>query len=110
MNEAKRILIAEDDENDAELILKAMEKYNITNEVVVVEDGAEALDYLYRRGDYKARAEGNPVLVLLDIKMPRVNGLEVLQEIRADEQLKLIPTAMLTSSRQEGDLLVSYQL
>src|SRR5262245_57594545 len=110
MNEAKRILIAEDDENDAELILKAMEKYNITNEVVVVEDGAEALDYLYRRGDYEARAEGNPVLVLLDIKMPRVNGLEVLQEIRADEQLKMIPTAMLTSSRQEGDLLVSYQL
>jgi CheY-like chemotaxis protein len=110
MIEPKKILVAEDDENDAELILKALEKYNIANEVVMVEDGAEALDYLHRRGDYETRAAGNPILVLLDIKMPKVDGLEVLREIRADERLKLIPTAMLTSSRQEGDLLVSYQL
>ena len=110
MIEPKKILVAEDDENDAELILKALEKYNIANGVIVVEDGAEALDYLYRRGDYETRADGNPVLALLDIKMPKVDGLEVLREIRADERLKMIPTVMLTSSREEGDLLVSYQL
>ena len=110
MIEPKKILVAEDDENDAELILKALEKYNIANGVIIVEDGAEALDYLHRRGDYETRADGNPVLVLLDIKMPRVDGLEVLREIRADEKLKMIPAVMLTSSRQEGDLLVSYQL
>lgn len=110
MIEPKKILVAEDDVNDAELILAALDKYNIGNEVIIVEDGAEALDYLYRRGDYETRAEGNPVLALLDIKMPKVDGLEVLREIRNDERLKMIPTAMLTSSRQEGDLLVSYQL
>jgi CheY-like chemotaxis protein len=110
MTEPKKILVAEDDANDAELIITALEKYNIANEVIIVEDGAEALDYLHRRGDYEARAEGNPILVLLDIKMPKVDGLEVLREIRANERLKMIPTAMLTSSQQEGDLLVSYQL
>jgi CheY-like chemotaxis protein len=110
MVEPKKILVAEDDVNDAELIIAALERYNIGNEVIIVEDGAEALDYLHRRGDYEARTEGNPVLVLLDIKMPKVDGLEVLREIKADERLKMIPTAMLTSSRQEGDLLVSYQL
>ena len=110
MNEPRKILIAEDDENDAELILKALGRYNIANEVVVVEDGAEALDYLHRRGDYETRAEGNPVLTLLDIKMPKVDGLEVLREIRADERLKMIPAVILTSSRHEGDLLTSYQL
>jgi CheY-like chemotaxis protein len=110
MIEPKKILVAEDDVNDAELILAALGKYNIGNEVIIVEDGAEALDYLHRRGNYEMRAEGNPVLALLDIKMPRVDGLEVLREIRANERLKMIPTAMLTSSRQEGDLLVSYQL
>jgi CheY-like chemotaxis protein len=110
MIEPKKILVAEDDVNDAELIIAALERYNIGNEVIIVEDGAEALDYLHRRGDYETRTEGNPVLVLLDIKMPKVDGLEVLREIRADERLKMIPTAMLTSSRQEGDLLVSYQL
>jgi CheY-like chemotaxis protein len=110
MIEPKKILVAEDDMNDAELILAALGKYNIGNEVIIVADGAEALDYLHRRGDYETRAEGNPVLALLDIKMPKVDGLEVLREIKADERLKMIPTAMLTSSRQEGDLLVSYQL
>ena len=99
MIEPKKILVAEDDENDAELILKALEKYNIANGVIIVEDGAEALDYLYRRGDYETRADGNPVLVLLDIKMPRVDGLEVLREIRADERLKMIPAVMLFGRR-----------
>ena len=79
MIEPKKILVAEDDENDAELILKALEKYNIANGVIIVEDGAEALDYLHRRGDYETRADGNPVLVLLDINMPRVDCLEVLR-------------------------------
>ena len=110
MVEAKKILVAEDDENDADLILKALEKYNIANGVIIVEDGAEALDYLHRRGNYKTRPDGNPVLVLLDIKMPKVDGLEVLREIRTDERLKMIPAVMLTSSRHEGDLLASYQL
>jgi len=110
MVEPKKILVAEDDENDAELVLKALERYNIANEVVVVEDGAEALDYLHRRGNYETRAEGNPVLTLLDIKMPKMDGLEVLREIRADERLKMIPVVILTSSRQEGDLLTGYQL
>jgi len=110
MIEPKKILVAEDDENDAELIIKALERYNIANEVVVVEDGAEALDYLHRRGNYETRAEGNPVLTLLDIKMPKLDGLEVLREIRADERLKMIPAVILTSSRHEGDLLASYQL
>jgi CheY-like chemotaxis protein len=110
MMEPKKILVAEDDENDAELILKALERYNIANEVIVVEDGAEALDYLHRRGNYETRAEGNPVLTLLDIKMPKVDGLEVLREIRSDERLKMIPAVILTSSRHESDLLASYQL
>jgi CheY-like chemotaxis protein len=110
MSEPKKILVAEDDANDVELIIAALAKYNIANEVIIVEDGAEALDYLHRRGPYETRAEGNPVLVLLDIKMPKVDGLEVLREIRTNERLKMIPTAMLTSSRQEGDLLISYQL
>jgi CheY-like chemotaxis protein len=110
MIEPRKILVAEDDENDAELILNALGRYNIANEVVVVEDGVEALDYLHRRGAYETRAEGNPILVLLDIKMPKVDGLEVLREIRADERLKMIPAVILTSSRQEGDLLAGYQL
>jgi CheY-like chemotaxis protein len=110
MTDPKKILVAEDDENDAELILKALERYNIANEVIVVEDGAEALDYLHRRGNYETRAEGNPVLTLLDIKMPKVDGLEVLREIRSDERLKMIPAVILTSSRHESDLLASYQL
>src|SRR4029450_177006 len=89
---------------------KAVERYSIANEVVVVEDGAEALDYLHRRGNYEARAEGNPVLTLLDIKMPKVDGLDVLPEIRAAERLKMIPAVILPSSRHEAALLASYQL
>ena len=110
MTELKRILLVEDNPNDVELTLEALEEYNLANEVVVAGDGAIALDYLYRRGDYKLRAEGNPAVVLLDLKMPRVDGLEVLKKIKADEDLKSIPVVVLTSSREERDLVESYKL
>ena len=110
MNELKRILLVEDNPNDIELTLEALGDYNLANEVVVVRDGAEALDYLFRRGDYKMRAEGNPAVVLLDLKMPRVDGLEVLKQIKTDESLKAIPVVVLTSSHEERDLVESYGL
>ena len=105
-----RILLAEDDPNDVELTLMALADYNLANEVVVVSDGEEALDYLYRRGDFKSRHPGNPVVMLLDLKMPKVDGLEVLRAIKADEQFKTMPVVVLTSSREESDLAESYQL
>src|SRR6516162_6736318 len=105
-----RILLAEDDPRDVELTLTALAEYNLANEVMVVPDGAEALDYLYRRGAYQARVTENPVVIVLDIKMPRVDGVEVLRQIKADDQLKLIPVVILTSSREERDLVESYQL
>jgi CheY-like chemotaxis protein len=108
--ELKRILLAEDNPNDVELTLNALTEYNLANEVVVTGDGAEALDYLYRRGEYKMRAEGNPAVVLLDLKMPKVDGLEVLKQIKSDEKLKSIPVVVLTSSREERDLVESYKL
>jgi len=106
----KRILLVEDNPNDVELTLNALADYNLANEVVVARDGAEALDYLYRRGDYKMRAEGNPAVVLLDLKMPKVDGLEVLKRIKADDVLKTVPVVVLTSSREERDLVDSYKL
>ncbi len=105
-----RILLAEDDPNDVELSLIALADYHVANEVVVVGDGEEALDYLYRRGAFSNRAGGNPVVMLLDLKMPKVNGLEVLRAIKADEQFKTMPVVVLTSSREERDLGESYQL
>lgn len=110
MTEIKRILLAEDDPKDVELTLTALEANNLRNEVDVVHDGEQALDYLYRRRDFKMRGGYNPAVVLLDLKMPKVDGLEVLREIRADEQLSLIPVVMLTSSREERDLVESYKL
>src|SRR3972149_4814495 len=110
MNQLGRILLVEDDAKDVELTLIALEEYKLANEVVVARDGEEALDYLYRRGEFRMRAEGNPVVVLLDLKMPKVDGLEVLRQIRADEQLRLMPVVVLTSSREERDLLESYKL
>ncbi len=110
MADLRRILLAEDSRNDIELTLAALAENRLANQVDVVRDGAEALDYLYRRGAYAARPEGNPVLVLLDLKMPKVNGLEVLRQIKGDQALQTIPVVMLTSSREEGDLLSSYQL
>ena len=106
----RRILLAEDSNRDAELTLDALAQHNLANEVMRVRDGAEALDYLYRRGQFAGRANGNPAVVLLDLKMPRVDGLEVLRQIRNDPQLKLIPVVVMTSSREEQDLLKSYQL
>jgi CheY-like chemotaxis protein len=106
----KRILLAEDNEHDVELTLNALSENRLANEVVVVRDGAEALDYLYRRGPFQAREEGNPVVVLLDLKMPKVDGLEVLRQIKGDASLRQIPVVMLTSSREENDLIESYRL
>lgn len=110
MTELKRILLAEDNEHDVELTLNALAENRLGNEVVVVRDGAEALDYLYRRGAYRLREEGNPVVLLLDLKMPKVDGLQVLRQIKQDDALRQMPVVMLTSSREESDLVESYRL
>jgi CheY-like chemotaxis protein len=110
MADLKRILLAEDNTKDVELTLAALEEYHLANEVVVVRDGAQALQYLKREGSYQSRPEGNPAVVLLDLKMPKVDGLQVLKEIKAEERLKSIPVVMLTSSREEKDLVTSYKL
>lgn len=106
----KRILLAEDSQRDVELTLAALGEHNLANEVVVVRDGVEALDYLYHRGKFAGHANGLPVVVLLDLKMPKVDGLEVLRQMRADPNLKNLPVVMITSSREEQDLIRSYQL
>ena len=105
-----RILLVEDDPKDVELTLTALEEYNLANEVVVTRDGEEALDYLYCRGKFATRSKENPAVMLLDLKLPKVDGLEVLQQIKSDEQLKLIPVVVLTSSSEEKDMLRSYRL
>jgi CheY-like chemotaxis protein len=105
-----RILLAEDSTNDLELTLAALRSHRVANEVDVVRDGAEALDYLYRRGAFSGRSPVPLALVLLDLKMPKVDGLEVLRQIKNDPILRLTPVVMLTSSREEVDLLRSYQL
>jgi CheY-like chemotaxis protein len=110
MNSLKRILLVEDSPRDAELVLEALTEHHLANEVVHVRDGADAMDYLYRRGAFADRPNGEPAVVLLDLKMPRVDGLEVLRQIKADPALKIIPVVMMTSSREEQDLLKSYQL
>jgi CheY-like chemotaxis protein len=104
------ILLAEDSPNDVELTLKALAEHNLANMVVVVHDGVEALDYLHREGAYSDRRPGNPVVVILDIKMPRKTGLEVLREIRTDPKLKRLPVVILTSSGEEQDVITSYDL
>jgi len=110
MAELKRILLVEDSQNDVELTLAALSENHLANEVVVARDGEEALDYLYRRGIFKLRAEENPAVVLLDLKLPKVDGLEVLEQLKADPNLKAVPVVMLTSSREEQDLVRSYDL
>lgn len=107
--ELKRILLVEDALNDIELTLSALEENHLANEVIVARDGEEALDYLYRRGVWRLRGEGNPAVVLLDLKLPKVDGLEVLAQIKNDPSLRLIPVVMLTSSREERDLIQSYE-
>lgn len=110
MADLKRILLAEDSAEDTELTLAALAEYHLANEVVVVRDGEQALGYLKRQGPFKDRPEGNPAVILLDLKMPKVDGLEVLKVIKADERFKRVPVVMLTSSREERDLANSYDL
>jgi CheY-like chemotaxis protein len=106
----KKILLAEDSPQDAEMTLEALADYRLSNNVVLVGDGEEALDYLYARGKYAGRSDGNPLLVLLDLKMPKVDGLEVLRVIKNDPDLRTLPVVMLTASREEQDVVRSYQL
>ena len=110
MADVKRILLVEDSPNDIELTLAALAENHLANEVVVARDGEEALDYLYRRGMFKLREPGQPAVVLLDLKLPKVDGLEVLAQLKADPALKVVPVVMLTSSHEERDLVRSYNL
>jgi CheY-like chemotaxis protein len=110
MSELKKILLAEDDPRDVELTLVALGEYNLANDVDVVRDGQEALDYLYHRGAFQTRGGNNPAAILLDLKMPRVDGLEVLRNMRGEDTLKRVPVVMLTSSREERDIVESYEL
>jgi CheY-like chemotaxis protein len=108
--QAARILLAEDSSQDVELTLNALAEHNITNSVTIARDGAEALDYLCKRGKFAGRENGNPVLLLLDLKMPKVDGLEVLRTVKSDPRLRTIPVVVLTSSREEQDVVRSYEL
>jgi CheY-like chemotaxis protein len=108
--ETKKILLAEDDPNDIELTLTALEEHNLADQVIVARDGTEALDYLFRRGQFVNRPAGHPVVVFLDLKMPRVDGLEVLRQVKGDPLLKTIPVVVLTSSHQDQDIVESYNL
>jgi DNA-binding response OmpR family regulator len=110
MNRLGRILMVEDDAKDVELTLTALDEYHLANEVVVTRDGSEALDYLYCRGEFQDRPSENPAVLLLDLKLPLVDGFEVLQQIRADDRLKMIPVVVLTSSHEEKDMVASYKL
>ena len=110
MTTLKRILLVEDDANDVELTLTALDEYNLANEVAVVRDGRQALDYLYCSDEFATRSADNPAVILLDLKLPKIDGLEVLRQIRSEERLKLIPVVVLTSSHEERDKLTSYGL
>ena len=105
-----RILLVEDDPKDVELTLTAWDEYNLANEVVVVADGEQALDYLYYRGNFLGRARENPAVLLLDLKLPKVDGLEVLKQVKSDATLRMIPVVVLTSSHEEKDMVASYRL
>ena len=105
----RKILLVEDDSGDLELTLMALKENHLANKIVVVRDGEQALDYLYCRGKFETRADGDPILVLLDNKMPKVNGLEVLKAMKSDEHLKIIPVVALTSSRETPDLMEFYK-
>lgn len=110
MADLRPILLVEDNPRDLELTLAALAKCQLANEIVVARDGAEALDYLYARGAHENRVPGDPAVVLLDLKLPKVDGLEVLEKVKSDPMQRQIPVVMLTSSREERDLLRSYEL
>lgn len=110
MVELRTILLAEDNPKDVELTLEALSEHNLANQVTVVKDGVEAMEFLRCEGKYKLRKSGLPAVLLLDIKMPRMDGIEVLRTVRGDPALKLLPVVILTSSREEKDLINSYEL
>lgn len=110
MNTLKRILLVEDNPKDIELTLAALGEHNLANEVVVARDGAEALDYLNHRGAFKERSDGEPAVIFLDLKLPKVDGLEVLRQLKADARLRLLPVVIVTSSREEPDIQRGYEL
>jgi CheY-like chemotaxis protein len=110
MDNLGRILMVEDDPKDVELTMMALEGHHLANEVVVTRDGEEALDYLYRRGKYSTRSNDHPAVILLDLKLPKIDGLEVLRQVKSDNSLKIIPVVVLTSSNEEKDLVSSYKL
>lgn len=110
MKTLARILLVEDNPNDEEMTLEAFAECKLANEVVVVHDGQEALDYLLHQGDYAERPCGNPAVILLDLKLPKINGMEVLRRIKSDPELKIIPVVIMTSSREERDVAEGYSL
>ena len=110
MEPLKRILLVEDDPKDIELILSALGEYNLANDIVVARDGIMALDYLYRRHEFAERPEENPVVILLDLKMPKMDGIQILQILKTDEEMRTIPIVILTSSREDRDLEKCYSL
>ena len=109
-SQVNEILLVEDNPDDVELALHALKRNNIINPIVVARDGQEALDYLYKRGKFSGSGHDNPALILLDLKLPKVDGIEVLRKIKASIPLKKIPVVVLTSSKEEKDLLESYDL
>ena len=110
METLKRILLVEDDPKDIELILSALGEYNLANEIMIMRAGVEALDYLYRREAFALRSEGNPIVILLDLKMPKLDSIQVLRQLKADERMRSIPVVVLTSSRESRDLEECYRL
>lgn len=106
----KKILLVDDSPRDTEMALEALQQYHLANEVTTLRDGAEALDYMYRRGEFATRRDADPAVILLDLKMPRVDGLEVLRQLKADPKFKAIPVVVMTSSREDQDVIKSYEL